>query len=72
MAFDFEPFRKKDGSIDLRAAYEHLMESDGLIPVQHSYKRAERYLMVLEELYPIASRQAAAVALVTAIEIGAD
>lgn len=63
---NFEKHRRDDGSIDLIAVYEEAAENER---IQH-WREAEYFLSNIEEIHRISSRQAAAVAIATAIQIG--
>lgn len=60
---NLELHRHLDGRINLVAAYKAACAERGLIPREISV----RYLDQIQEVFPIGSRQASAVALATAI-----
>lgn len=65
---DLDDFRDRSGTIDLRGALNDHRHSEMLTPDGHSV--AVAYLNLIEEMQPIRSRQAAAIAVATAIHLG--
>jgi hypothetical protein len=58
-------FRDSEGNIDLPEFYAQLAEKTGMFPTQHGLA----YLELIESIQPIRSRQAATVAVATALFI---
>lgn len=63
---DFNNYRRDDGTIDLKTVYRlHLHKN-------YDKSKGLQYLEVVQELFPINSRQAAALAIATALFMDAD
>lgn len=63
---NWDLYRRVNRSINLTEAAKAWAHSEGLLFTE----TAQNYLLHLEELWPIYSRQAAAIAIVTALHIG--
>ena len=66
---NWELFRRANRTIDLKAAYVHLYPTIKYVGNEEKYVGVCRYFERIQELEPIKSRQAAALAISTAKEI---
>lgn len=67
MAFNWENYRNADGSLDLKSALDDQCRGRQIKPAD--WRRACEFLDTVQELMPVRSRQAAAIALTRALEI---